>query len=93
MCPVLSKNTEQLNYHIEMEHDLKIEKEDLKFQNNEEFLIWKSKEENSKICKFVQHRGAEKRCVSSVNEQRPLAACKEKRQCKCNTHSERLCTE
>ncbi|GFV89608.1 hypothetical protein TNCV_1575811 [Trichonephila clavipes] len=31
--------------------------------------------------------------VSSVNEQRPLAACKEKRQCKCNTHSERLCTE
>ncbi|GFX58381.1 hypothetical protein TNCV_306711 [Trichonephila clavipes] len=43
-----------------MEHDLKIEK-DLKFQNNEEFLIWKSKEENSKICKFVQHRGAEKR--------------------------------
>ncbi|GFX59838.1 hypothetical protein TNCV_4130811 [Trichonephila clavipes] len=44
-----------------MEHDLKIEKEDMKFQNNEEFLIWKSKEENSKICKFVQLRGAEKR--------------------------------
>ncbi|GFY02189.1 uncharacterized protein TNCV_5100481 [Trichonephila clavipes] len=43
-----------------MEHDLKIEK-DLKFQNNEDFLIWKSKEENSKICKFVPHRGAEKR--------------------------------
>ncbi|GFY15047.1 hypothetical protein TNCV_4493001 [Trichonephila clavipes] len=60
LCPVLSKNIEQLNCHIEIEHDLKIEK-DLKFQNNEEFLIWKSKEENSKICKFVQHRGAEKR--------------------------------
>ncbi|GFV27533.1 uncharacterized protein TNCV_746861 [Trichonephila clavipes] len=44
-----------------MKHDLKIEKEDMKFQNNEDFLIWKSKEENSKICKFVQHRGVEKR--------------------------------
>ncbi|GFS90161.1 integrase catalytic domain-containing protein [Trichonephila clavipes] len=33
------------------------------------------------------------RYVSSVNEQRPLAACKEKRQCMCNNHSERLCTE
>ncbi|GFT31578.1 hypothetical protein TNCV_609541 [Trichonephila clavipes] len=31
--------------------------------------------------------------VSSVIEQRPLAACKEKRQCMCNNHSERLCTE
>ncbi|GFW16194.1 integrase catalytic domain-containing protein [Trichonephila clavipes] len=30
------------------------------------------------------------RYVSSVNEQRPLAACKIKRQCMCNNHSERL---
>jgi hypothetical protein len=67
LCPVSMTTTEQLNCHIETEHEIIIEKEDLKFKNNEEFLIWKSKEENLKICKFVKHRGAEKRGTVDVS--------------------------
>ena len=65
LCPELLKNMDHLNDHIEKYHGIQIEKENLKFKNNEEFLLWKAQEEKTNICRFVQHRGAETR--NSVN--------------------------